>query len=70
VVIEWRTFRRRFENGDGCFWCSSRQDRMLHGIVKAVVILGAVVLADQFLTDGTYTDAALSMLRQIEHSIH
>jgi hypothetical protein len=43
---------------------------MLHGIVKAVVILGAVVLADQFLTDGTYTDAALSMLRQIEHSIH
>ncbi len=43
---------------------------MLNGIVKAVVIIGAVVLADQFLTNGTYTDATLSMLRQIEHSFH
>ena len=43
---------------------------MLNGIVKAVAIIGAVVLADQFLTDGAYTDAALSMLRQIEHSFH
>jgi hypothetical protein len=43
---------------------------MLDGIVKTAVIIGAVVLADQFLTNGTYTDAILSMLRQIEHSFH
>jgi hypothetical protein len=41
---------------------------MLNGIVKAAVIIGIAVMADQFLTDGTYTDATLSMLRQIEHS--
>ena len=43
---------------------------MLNGIVKAVVIIGAVVLADQFFTNGTYTNVTLSMLRQIEHSFH
>jgi hypothetical protein len=41
---------------------------MLNGIVKAAVIVGIAVMADQFFTDGAYTDAALSMLRQIEHS--
>jgi hypothetical protein len=58
------------QNGDGCFLCFSGQDPMLNGIVKAVVIIAAVALADQFLTNGTYTDATLSMLRQIEHSFH
>jgi hypothetical protein len=43
---------------------------MLNGIVKPVVIIAAVALADQFLTNGTTADAALSMLRQIEHSFH
>jgi hypothetical protein len=41
---------------------------MLNGIVKAAFIIGIAVMADQFFTDGSYTDAALSMLRQIEHS--
>lgn len=40
---------------------------MLNGIVKAAVIIGIAVVAD-FFTDGTYTDDALSMLRQTEHS--
>jgi hypothetical protein len=44
------------------------QALMLNGIVKAAVIVGIAVMADQFFADGTYTDAALSMLRQIEHS--
>ena len=39
---------------------------MLNGNVKAAVIIGIAVAADQLFTDGTYTDAALSMLRQIE----
>jgi hypothetical protein len=43
---------------------------MLNGIVKAAVIIAIAVMADQFLTDGIYTDATLSMLRQIEHSFH
>jgi hypothetical protein len=37
---------------------------MVNGIVKAAFIVGIAVMADQFFTDGTYTDAALSMLRQ------
>jgi hypothetical protein len=41
---------------------------MLNGIVKAAVIVGIAVMADQFFADGTYTDAALSMLRQIHSS--
>ncbi|HZE54679.1 MAG TPA: hypothetical protein VE111_15630 [Bradyrhizobium sp.] len=41
---------------------------MLHGIAKAVVIIGLAFIADQFVSDGRYTDATLSMLRQIEHS--
>jgi len=41
---------------------------MLNGIAKAVVIIGLVFIADQFFSDGRYTDATLSMLRQIEHS--
>jgi hypothetical protein len=43
---------------------------MLNGIAKAVVIIGLAVIADQFLSNGFYTDATLSMLRQIEHSFH
>jgi hypothetical protein len=43
---------------------------MLNGIVKAIVIVSLVVLADQYLTSGLYTDAALSMLKQIRHSFN
>jgi hypothetical protein len=46
----------------------SRATRMLRGIVKAAVIIGIAVMVDQLVADGTYTDATLSMLRQIEHS--
>ena len=41
---------------------------MLNGIIKAAVMIGTVVLADQYLADGIYTDAALSMLSQMAHS--
>ncbi len=41
---------------------------MLNGIMKAAALLGLAVIADRFLTDGVYTDATISMLRQIEHS--
>jgi hypothetical protein len=41
---------------------------MLTGIAKAVIILAIAVVADQYLSGGLYTDAALSMLRQIRHS--
>jgi hypothetical protein len=43
---------------------------MLNGIVKAAALIGMAMIADQFLTDGAYTEATLSMLRQIEHSFH
>ena len=43
---------------------------MLNGIMKAAAFIGFVVVADQFLADGIYTEAMLSMLRQIEHSFH
>jgi len=43
---------------------------MLNGIMKAAAFIGFAVIADQFLADGVYTDATLSMLRQIEHSFH
>ena len=43
---------------------------MLNGIVKAAVIIAVAALVDQFLTGGTFTDGALSMLRQMEHSFH
>jgi hypothetical protein len=46
---------------------AKRQARMLNGIVKAAAIVGIAVIADRVFTDGTYADAALSMLR-IEHS--
>jgi hypothetical protein len=35
--------------------------------MAALMLLGASQL-DQYLTDGRYTDAAISMLRQIRHS--
>jgi hypothetical protein len=41
---------------------------MLAGIAKAVIILTIAVVADHYLYGGLYTDAALSMLRQIRHS--
>jgi hypothetical protein len=41
---------------------------MLHGIAKAIVIIGVAFIADQFLSGGFYSDAALSMLRRIEYS--
>jgi hypothetical protein len=41
---------------------------MFKGFVIAVlVVLGAAQL-DQYLTNGRYTDGAMSMLRQIRHS--
>jgi hypothetical protein len=41
---------------------------MLKGIAKAIVIVGIALMADQYLANGTYSDAALSILGQMEHS--
>jgi hypothetical protein len=43
---------------------------MLNGIVKAILIISVVVIADQYFTNGFYTDGALSMLRQMRHSFN
>jgi hypothetical protein len=41
---------------------------MIKGVTIAALMLAAASLADQQLSYGRYTDAALAMLRQIEHS--
>jgi hypothetical protein len=41
---------------------------MLRGFVIAVLALLGASRLDQYLTHGRYTDAAISMLRQIRHS--
>jgi hypothetical protein len=41
---------------------------MFRGFVIAVVLLLGASQLDQYLTHGRYTDAAISMLRQIRHS--
>jgi len=41
---------------------------MFKGILVAVLVLLGAALLDQYLTHGRYTDAAVSMLRQISHS--
>jgi hypothetical protein len=41
---------------------------MLNGIMKAAAFIGIAVIADRLFTDGVYTDATLSILRQMEHS--
>jgi hypothetical protein len=59
---------RRAESATALARSSQVRTVMLHGIAKAVVIIGLAFIADQFVSDGRYTDATLSMLRQIEHS--
>jgi hypothetical protein len=41
---------------------------MLTGIAKAIVVILAAIAVDQYLYSGLYTDAAMSMLREIRHS--
>ena len=41
---------------------------MFKGFVMAVLLLLGASQLDQYLTNGRYTDAATSMLRQIRHS--
>jgi hypothetical protein len=43
---------------------------MLSGIVKAILIVSVVVIADQYFANGVYTDGALSMLRQMRQSFN
>ena len=43
---------------------------MLSGIVKTILIVFVVVIADMYFTNGYYTNGSLSMLRQIRHSFH
>jgi hypothetical protein len=38
---------------------------MFKGFAIAVLVLLGAALLDQYLSDGLYTDAAMSMLRQI-----
>jgi hypothetical protein len=48
------------------FFGENKARPMLKGIAKAIVLIGIAAMADQYLTNGTYTDAALSILGQIE----
>jgi hypothetical protein len=41
---------------------------MFKGILIAGLVLLGAALLDQYLTYGLYTDAAMSMLRQVRHS--
>jgi hypothetical protein len=41
---------------------------MFKGFVMAAVMLLGASQLDQYLTHGRYTDAAMSMLKQIRHS--
>jgi hypothetical protein len=41
---------------------------MLRGVAKAIVVILAVIAADECLYNGFYTDAAMSMMRDIRHS--
>jgi hypothetical protein len=41
---------------------------MFKGFVMAALMLLGASQLDQYLTHGRYTDAAISMLRQIRHS--
>lgn len=41
---------------------------MFKGFAIAVLLLLAASQLDRYLTHGRYTDAAISMLRQIRHS--
>jgi hypothetical protein len=41
---------------------------MFKGFLIAVLLLLGAAQLDQYLTHGRYTDAAISMLRQIRHS--
>jgi hypothetical protein len=41
---------------------------MFKGILVAGLVLLGAALLDQYLTNGQYTDSAMSMLRQIRHS--
>ena len=41
---------------------------MFNGVVIAALVLLGTSQLDQYLTHGRYTDAAMSMLRQIRHS--
>jgi hypothetical protein len=41
---------------------------MIKNLAAAAVALFGISLADQFLTNGQYTDAVIAMLRQIRYS--
>jgi hypothetical protein len=47
---------------------STKEARMLKGFAIAVLALLGASQLDQYYYAGRYTDAALSMLRQIRHS--
>jgi hypothetical protein len=64
--------RRRFVPAAGVSFVSVRKRGrlMLSGIVKAILIVSVVVIADQYFANGVYTDGALSMLRQMRQSFN
>jgi hypothetical protein len=41
---------------------------MLRGVVKAIIVILAAIVVDEYLYYGFYTDAAMSMLRDMRHS--
>ena len=72
MVIESRMARRRFVPAAGVSFVfhENKERLMLSGIVKAILIVFVVVIADMYFTNGYYTNGSLSMLRQMRHSFH
>jgi hypothetical protein len=62
--------RRRFVPATGISFVGETGRRtMLKGIVKAILTVSVVVIADHYFSNGFYTDSTLSMLRQIRHCL-
>lgn len=41
---------------------------MLRGTAKAIVVILAAIVLDEYFYNGLYTDAVISMLRDMRHS--
>jgi hypothetical protein len=50
------------------FAFQARRSSMIRGLGNAVVAIVVASLIDKYCYDGRYTDAALAMLRHIQHS--
>jgi hypothetical protein len=67
----WRGAHRLFEPEATTAWwvsLSSGARSMLRGTAKAIVVILAAIVLDEYFYNGLYTDAVISMLRDMRHS--